>query len=493
MKEAHEELNPSIAPDLRNKPERFYVPQFATADAVEQEIHDRETADMNQPQWNWCGICCVQMILRSLGDHRIPSLGEMYERATNPYRVYRVENQRVVGAYHKELARYIQDEFALSARTERGLTLPKLIQLVREGTFVIASVAPDIRQLNGPADATACMCPRGTLPGVLLGQRHPGAPLTLYRRSAELAAAVSFMLPKIAILTGGTGSEREIALASAAHVQELLRETYDLQAFDFPPDIELFFKQRRAIDLVIPLFHGVGGEDGSIQGFLQTLGIPFLFSDVAAQAIAMNKATTKDLLLQHGIKTASYFTLRETDPIPDFSRPCVIKPIDGGSSIGVAIAKNKETYLTGIKEAFISSDVLLIEDYIPGKEFTVAVIEEGGKPIALPVIEIRSKNTFFDLASKYDPSLAEELCPAPIDDQLAHQLQTIALRTHQIIGAKHLSRTDIIVDDEGTPWVLEINTIPGQTENSLLPKAACASGRSVSELYQNWILSELNS
>ncbi len=99
MKEAHEDLNPSIAPEFRNEPERFYVPQFATAATVEQEILNRETADMNRPEWNWCGICCVQMILRSLGDRRIPSLEEMYERATSPYRVYRVENQRVVGAY----------------------------------------------------------------------------------------------------------------------------------------------------------------------------------------------------------------------------------------------------------------------------------------------------------------------------------------------------------------------------------------------------------
>ncbi len=154
MKEAHEDLNPSIAPEFRNEPERFYVPQFATAATVEQEILNRETADMNRPEWNWCGICCVQMILRSLGDRRIPSLEEMYERATSPYRVYRVENQRVVGAYHKELARYIQDEFALSARTERGLTLPKLIQLVREGIFIIASVSPEIRGLDGPAPPT---------------------------------------------------------------------------------------------------------------------------------------------------------------------------------------------------------------------------------------------------------------------------------------------------------------------------------------------------
>lgn len=322
---------------------------------------------------------------------------------------------------------------------------------------------------------------------MLLGQRHPGAPLTPYRWSAELAATVSFMLPKIAILTGGTSSEREIALASAAYVQKLLCDTYSLQVFDFPTDIELFFKQRGSIDLVIPLFHGVGGEDGSIQGFLQTLGIPFLFSDVAAQAIAMNKATTKDLLLQHGIKTANYFILKETDPIPVFSRPCVIKPIDGGSSIGVVIAKSSETYLTGIKEAFLSARTLLIENYVPGKEFTVTVVEENEKPIALPVIEIRSKNSFFDLASKYDPSLAEELCPAPIDDALARKLQAIALRTHQVIGAKHLSRTDIIVDEEGTPWVLEINTIPGQTKNSLLPKAVRVAQKDLRMLYQQWI------
>lgn len=299
------------------------------------------------------------------------------------------------------------------------------------------------------------------------------------------------MLPHIALLTGGTSSERDMALASATNVANALRERFTLSVFDFPNDIEHFLEQRSSIELAIPLFHGVGGEDGSIQGFLKTLDIPFIFSDITAQAVGMNKGTTKDLLLQHGARTAKYFILKEADLVPSFSTPCVIKPIDGGSSIGVIIAKTEETYLAGIQEAFSSSRELLIEDYIPGTEFTVAVIEEGKTLIALPVIEIRSKRAFFDLTSKYDPTLVEVLCPAPIDATLSDTLKDIALTAHQIIGAKHVSRTDIIVDAQGELWVLEINTIPGQTEHSLLPKAVRASGRELGALYQGWIESEL--
>lgn len=297
----------------------------------------------------------------------------------------------------------------------------------------------------------------------------------------------------IAILTGGTSSEREIALQSAAFVKEQLGDSFTVQLYDVPHELERFLHERSSIDIAIPVFHGVRGEDGTIQGFLKTLDIPFLFSDVPAHAIGMNKAITKDLLLQHGIPTAPYVLLTSTDPLPAFSRPCVIKPIDSGSSVGVTIVKEEKAFVEGIKEGFKWSKTLLIEDCICGREFTVAVIEENGKLVALPVIEIRSKHAFFDLESKYDPALVDELCPAPIEEEQANQLKTLAIQTHQTIGAKHLSRTDVIVDQTGNAWVLEINTIPGQTKHSLLPKAIRASGRELVNVYTDWITKELRS
>ncbi len=291
----------------------------------------------------------------------------------------------------------------------------------------------------------------------------------------------------IAILTGGTSSERDVALQSAEFVEEQLQTIFAIRVYDFPKDLERFLHERSTIDLAIPLFHGIGGEDGTIQGFLKTLQIPFLFSDVEAQAVGMNKALTKEMLQKQGIPVASSLILFSTDQAPTYKNPCVIKPLDGGSSIGVTIAHTGEQYRKGLAEGFTWSKRLMIEPYIEGREFTVAVIEEAGQLIALPVIEIRSKHSFFDLESKYDPTLVEELCPAPIDEELAHKLKQLAIDTHQAIGVKHLSRTDFIVDAEGNPWVLEINTIPGQTKNSLLPKAIHTSGRTLGGIYKGWI------
>ncbi len=295
----------------------------------------------------------------------------------------------------------------------------------------------------------------------------------------------------IAILTGGTSSEREIALQSAAHVQEVLASHFTIKLYDFPQDLERFLQERASIHVAIPLFHGVGGEDGTIQGFLQTLNIPFLFSGVEAQAIGMNKAVTKDLFTRCGVKTAPYQVIESSNILPLFTKPCVLKPLNTGSSVGISIANDEISYQLGIDEAFRHSKHILIEDYIPGREFTVAVIETATRLTALPVIEIKSKHAFFDLESKYDPALADEVCPAEISSELSDTLKKIAIQAHEAIGAKHLSRTDFIVDEHGVPWTLEINTIPGQTKNSLLPKAVRASGLSFSEIYRVWIEKEL--
>ncbi len=295
------------------------------------------------------------------------------------------------------------------------------------------------------------------------------------------------MQQTLAILTGGTSSERDVALQSAAFVEEQLQTIFAIRVYDFPKDIGRFLQERSTINVAIPLFHGVGGEDGTIQGFLKTLQIPFLFSDVEAQAIGMNKALTKEILQKRNIPVASSLIVLSTDQTPAYQGSCVIKPLDGGSSIGVTIAHTEEQCKNGLEEGFKWSKRLIIEPYIKGREFTVAVIEEHQQLIALPVIEIKSKHSFFDLESKYDPALVDELCPAPIDEALAGQLKQLAINAHQAIGAKHLSRTDFIVDSEGTPWVLEINTIPGQTKNSLFPKAIRSAGKTISSVYKEWI------
>ncbi len=287
---------------------------------------------------------------------------------------------------------------------------------------------------------------------------------------------------RIAILTGGTNAEREVALKSAHNVREALSGRFEIEVFDFPTGLEAFVSRHRLFEVAVPVFHGRGGEDGVVQGFLRTLGVPFVFSDVAAHALAIDKEATKRLVSTHGIKTADWVVVVPGEKLV-FDHPVVVKPLDNGSSVGVVLVRTADELDPALEDAFAHASRVLVERLIQGREFTVAVVNTQ----ALPVIEIRSKKDFFDFESKYDPALCEELCPAPIDNELTSRLQEVALAAHCAIGARHLSRTDLIVDALGEIWFLEINTIPGLTEHSLTPKAIRAAGLTLGDLLDGWI------
>lgn len=289
-------------------------------------------------------------------------------------------------------------------------------------------------------------------------------------------------MQRVAVLTGGENSEREVALKSAQNVCRALDVNYHVEEFDLPSDLDQFLAQRDEFDVVVPVFHGRGGEDGVIQGLLESLGLFYIFSDVEAHAIGMNKDVCKELALHHGLKTADW-KIVEAGEIPVWERPAVVKPVDEGSSVGVTLVRDAAMY----SSLFPATRHLLVEDLIDGTEFTVAVVDDEDGAVALPVIEIRSKKEFFDYESKYDPALCDELCPAPIDEELAERLKDVALTAHRMIGARHLSRTDMIVDQAGEIWFLEINTIPGLTINSLTPKAITAAGLRLEDLLTVWI------
>lgn len=291
----------------------------------------------------------------------------------------------------------------------------------------------------------------------------------------------------IAILTGGTSAEREVALRSAANVEKMLSQKYDVRVFDIPSGLPSFLEARSTIDVVIPVLHGKGGEDGTVQGFLETLAVPYLFSGVQAQAIAMDKEKTKVLVAARGIQTPQAVYIKKDQSV-SYDHPVVVKPVDGGSSVATAVAKSQQELDTALVAVFAHSETAIVEDFIEGQEYTVAVIEENGKAFALPVILIRPREGFFDYAAKYNQeTLAEEICPAPIDDALSHQLQQIAMTAHLTLGCRHMSRTDIIVDKNGEAWFLEINTIPGMTATSLVPKAVAAAGKKMEEIFAGWI------
>lgn len=244
------------------------------------------------------------------------------------------------------------------------------------------------------------------------------------------------------------------------------------------------------VDVVVPILHGRFGEDGTVQALLAAAGIPFVGSDMAGSALAFDKIRTKQILLQHGIRTPDFdvldvatFTSARRERIEAwgerFGFPFIVKNPRGGSSVEVRVAHDEGQALTAIEELAPGATQLMIEAFVAGRELTAGVLEhrEEGGTFALPIVEIRPKEgRFFDYHEKYAADGAEELCPAPIDEGVAAEAQALGLRIHDLLGLRGLSRTDLMLDAEGGLHVLEVNTLPGMTERGLVPLAASHTG-----------------
>lgn len=288
----------------------------------------------------------------------------------------------------------------------------------------------------------------------------------------------------VAVLTGGLGSERTVALASATRVAEALAPHYDVSLFRLPEEWGKFVMEHAQFVAAVPIIHGKGGEDGAVQRELEKLGMPYLFSTPEAHEKGIDKLAAKALARDAGLLTADWQEVDRQNP-PAFVHPIVVKPADSGSSVGVSLVRTAEELPAALDKAFAESHRVFVEDLIDGDEFSVAVIDENGKPVALPVISIKSSNAFFDYEAKYTPGAAEELCPALIAPDLAARLQQAAVTAHAMIGARQVSRSDFLVDHDGRIWFLEINTIPGMSV--LLPKAIAASGRTFGDVLASWV------
>jgi D-alanine-D-alanine ligase len=245
------------------------------------------------------------------------------------------------------------------------------------------------------------------------------------------------------------------------------------------------------IDVAFVAIHGQWGEDGTIQGMLELLGIPYVGSGVLASALAMDKVMAKTVLVANGIEVARGFAVdaaaadepaRVEADAEAIGYPLIVKPVRQGSSFGVTIVDGPDGLAAAIEAALRFDDRALVEERLLGTELTVGVVGNGPELTALPVIEIVPKRAFFDYRAKYDPSLSDEICPARIDDALALRAQESAERAHRALGCRDLSRTDMVATADGRLPVLEVNTIPGMTANSLLPKAARVAGISFAEL-----------
>lgn len=288
---------------------------------------------------------------------------------------------------------------------------------------------------------------------------------------------------RVALLSGGTSGEREISIASGDGAEAALKEAgFPVDRFDPANKDDLKALIDGDYDVAFLCLHGRHGEDGVIQGFLETIGLPYTGPGVWSSAIAINKARSKDFYRLAGVPTAPSVTLHAgesytvADIIAQVGDRVVVKPASEGSSIGVSIVSGADAIETAIDEAFGHDTEVVVEKFISGREFTVAVIGNE-QPRALPVIEIiAQKGEFYDFESKYAAGGSKHICPAELPEEETATIQREAVGAHKALNCEGVSRTDFILDEEGKPWALETNTIPGMTSTSLLPDAARAAG-----------------
>ena len=312
---------------------------------------------------------------------------------------------------------------------------------------------------------------------------------------------------KVALLSGGTSSEREISLASGAGAEAALKEAgFSVERLDPAVASDLKRLIDGELDVAFLCTHGRGGEDGSLQGFLETIDVPYTGSGVFGSAVSMDKTKAKILYETAGILTPSSVIVRknewnaETDGtgshaiiehiLEKLGHKCAIKAASEGSSVGIYIEEGKDAIEQAIQAAFEYDDNVLIEQYIAGIELTVVVLGEG-QFRALPIIEIVPKNASYDFESKYAPGGSEHICPARIDDVVAQRIQAWAIKAHEVLECSGVSRTDFILDPQGNAWALETNTLPGMTETSLLPDAARAAGETFPEVCTGLVVDAL--
>lgn len=293
---------------------------------------------------------------------------------------------------------------------------------------------------------------------------------------------------RVALLCGGKSGEREISLLSGKGVESALTKAgFVVTVLDPADKHDLIRLIEEDFDVAFIALHGKYGEDGTIQGFLETIGLPYTGSGVWSSATALDKARAKVLYEHFDIRTPKSFEfaaedgLTAADIIEELGTDCVIKATTEGSALGVYICHSADEITKAIKSVFEIDSHALAEMFVAGDEYTIAVLGNE-KANALPVIQIVPINEFYDFESKYAAGGSKHICPAPLTPEQTAQAQGLALAAHHALGCRGVSRTDLIMDDQGLFWVLETNTIPGMTATSLLPDAARADGISFSEM-----------
>ena len=298
----------------------------------------------------------------------------------------------------------------------------------------------------------------------------------------------------LALIAGGKSAEREVSLKSGEQVYQALdKSKFDIRRFDPLYDLGRLVQEAPDLDVALVIMHGRGGEDGTLQGMLDLLGIPYQGSGVLGSALGMNKELSKLLYQQAGLTVSQslFFDKTEAPTPPEIEAklglPVVIKPVNEGSSIGVTKARTLEELEKGLAAAFPYDQRILVEQYLEGIEVTGGVLGNAHLT-ALPLVEIipSDQYDFFDYEAKYKPGASTEICPARLDEALTKKAQEAALTAHRALHCRGYSRTDMIIQD-GEIHVLETNTIPGMTATSLFPQAAQAMGLEFPQLLDRLI------
>ena len=296
---------------------------------------------------------------------------------------------------------------------------------------------------------------------------------------AELWAPAQF--GKVAVVMGGTSAEREVSLLSGAAVLKGLQSA-GVNAYGIDADRNLVQRlMNERPDRVFIILHGRDGEDGKLQGALEWLGIPYTGSGVLASALAMDKVRTKLVWQQLGISTPDFVELHHDSDFAAVLKklgPCFVKPANEGSSIGIGGADTVEQLREAFRTAYAHDPEVLAESWIKGREYSVPVLGDQ----VLPVIEMRTRNAFYDYEAKYLSDETQYICPAELSAQETLELQSLVLRAYRAVGCSGWGRVDVMRDGDGRFWLLEVNTAPGMTSHSLVPMGAKAAGLSFEQL-----------
>ena len=309
---------------------------------------------------------------------------------------------------------------------------------------------------------------------------------------------------RVAVLSGGWSDERDISMSSGRACQQALREAgfITVELLDIADAHFVEYLSTGGYDVAFIALHGRYGEDGCIQGLLEVLHIPYTFSGVLSSALSADKERAKDICRAAGIPVPSSVTLApgseptddDLDTIVDkMGLPLFVKPVSNGSSFGISRVNERGGLAAAVRKAESKGDRVLVEECVSGVEITVPVIGND-EPRALPIIEIALDSEFYDLRVKYEPASLHHIIPARLDETVYQRAEELGIAAHTALGCRGVSRTDFIVKDDGTPVMLETNSIPGMTDRSLLPDAARHAGIEFSELctlFVQWALEDV--